>query len=51
MSVLWQQICRRYTDVNNDTHIGTRYVTLTEHWMWFPDDGFYVNQNMLEQLL
>jgi len=26
--------------VVNDTHIGTRYVILTKHWMWLPDDGF-----------
>ena len=26
--------------VNNDTHIGTRYVILAKHWMWLPDDGF-----------
>jgi hypothetical protein len=27
------------------------YVILAEHWLWLPDDGFYVNRNMLEQLL
>ena len=37
--------------INKDTHIGTRYVILAKHWMWLPDDGFYVNRNMLEQLL
>ena len=30
---------------------GTRYVILAKHWMWLPDDGFYVNRNMLEHLL
>ena len=35
----------------HDTHIGTTYVILAKHWMWLPDDGFYVNRNMLEQLL
>ena len=34
-------ICRHNTDnINNDTHIGTRYVILAKHWMWLPDDGF-----------
>jgi hypothetical protein len=27
-------------DINNDTHIGTKYVNLATHWMWLPDDGF-----------
>ena len=27
-------------NINNDTHIGTRYVILAKHWMWLPDDGF-----------
>jgi hypothetical protein len=48
-------ICSHKTDVNNDTqigtNIGTRYVILAKHWTWFPDDGFIVNRNMLEQLL
>ena len=26
--------------VDINTHIGTRYVILTKHWMWLPDDGF-----------
>ena len=26
-------------NINNDTHIGTRYVILAKHWMWLPDDG------------
>ena len=31
-------ICRHNTDnINNDTHIGTRYVILAKHWMWVPD--------------
>jgi len=35
------KICRRNTDnINNDTHIGTRYVILAKHWLWLPDDGF-----------
>jgi hypothetical protein len=32
-------------------HNWTRYVTLAKHWLWLPDDGSYVNQNMLEQIL
>ena len=38
----WRQCYgfRHNTDnINNDTHIGTRYVILAKHWMWFPDDG------------
>jgi len=27
-------------NVNNDTHIGSRYVILAKHWIWLPDDGF-----------
>ena len=35
------KICRHNIDnINNDMHIGTRYVLLAEHWMWLPDDGF-----------
>jgi len=35
------EICRNNTDtINNDTHIGTRYVILAKHWIWLPDDGF-----------
>ena len=35
------KICHHNTDnINNDTHIGTRYVSLAKHWMWLPDDGF-----------
>jgi len=35
------QICRHNTDnINNDTHIGTRYVILAKHWMWLLDDCF-----------
>jgi len=26
-------------------------VILAKHWLWLPDDGFFVNQNMLEQPL
>ena len=34
-------VCRHNTDnINNDTHIVTRYVILAKHWMWLPDDGF-----------
>jgi len=34
-------ICYHNIDnINNDTHSGTRYVILAEHWMWLPDDGF-----------
>ena len=42
-------ICRHNTDnINNDTHIGTRYEILAKHWVWLPDDDdFYVNRNML----
>ena len=37
MSVL----CRHNTDdINNDTHIDTRYVIVAKHWMWLPDDIF-----------
>jgi len=32
LSVLWRHI-------NNDTHIGTRYVILAKHWVRLPDDG------------
>jgi len=33
-------MCRHNIDsINNDTHIGTRYVILAKHWMWLPDDG------------
>jgi len=24
---------------------------IARHWLWLPDDGSYVNRNMLEQLL
>jgi hypothetical protein len=35
------KICRHNTDnINNDKHIGTRYVILAKHWLWLPDDGF-----------
>ena len=35
------KICLHNTDIiNNDTHIGTRYVILAKHWMWLTDDGF-----------
>jgi len=34
------KICRHNTDINNDTHIGTRYVILAKHWMWLRDGGF-----------
>ena len=34
-------LCRHDTDnINIDKHIGTRYVILSKHWMWLPDDGF-----------
>ena len=34
-------ICHHNTDnMNNASHIGTRYVSLAKHWMWLPDDGF-----------
>jgi hypothetical protein len=34
------KIRRHNTDnINNDTHIGTRYVILAKHWIWLPDDG------------
>ena len=45
-------VCRHNTgNINIDTHIVTRYVNLAKRWMWLPDDGFYVNRNVLEQLL
>jgi len=25
---------------DNDVHIGTKYVILAKHCMWFPDEGF-----------
>jgi len=35
------KICHHNTDnINNDTHIGTRYVILAKHCVWLPDDGF-----------
>ena len=27
----------------------TKCVILAKYWPWFPDDGFLVNRNMLEQ--
>jgi len=27
----------------------TKCVILAKYWLWLPDDGFLVNQNMLEQ--
>ena len=27
----------------------TNLVILAEHWLWLPDDDFFVNRNMLEQ--
>jgi len=39
MEYYWRSICRHNTDVNNDTHIGTRYI-LAKHWIWLPDAGF-----------
>ena len=27
----------------------TKLVILTKYWLWLPDDGFFVNRNMLEQ--
>ena len=34
-------VCHHNTDnINNDTHIGTRYVILAKHWIWLPDDDF-----------
>ena len=27
----------------------TNLVILAKHWLWLPDDGFFVNRNMLEQ--
>ena len=35
------KICHHNTDVNNDMHIGTRYVILAKHWMWLPDDDSF----------
>jgi len=33
--------CRHNTDnINNDTHIGTRYVILAKQWIRLPEDGF-----------
>ena len=29
----------------------TNLVILAKHWLWLPDDGFFVNWNMLEQPL
>jgi len=29
----------------------TNLVILAKHWLWLPDDGFFVKQNMLEQPL
>jgi len=29
----------------------TNLVILAKHWLWLPDDGFFVNRNMLEQSL
>jgi hypothetical protein len=43
--------CHNTVNINNNMHIGTRYVILAKPWMRLPDDGFYVNRNMLEQLL
>ena len=44
-------VCIVHRQKDNDTHIGIRFVILAKRWMWLPDDGFYVNRNMLEQLL
>jgi hypothetical protein len=27
----------------------TKLVILAKYWLWLPDDGFFVNRNMLEQ--
>jgi len=27
----------------------TNLVILAKHWLWLPEDGFFVNRNMLEQ--
>jgi len=34
-----------------DKHSATIPVILARHWLWLPDDGSCVNQNILEQLL
>jgi len=45
-------ICRHNTDnVCTDTRGQTWLVILAKHWWYFPDDGSYVNRNMLKQLL
>ena len=46
------RICRHNTDnVCTDTHCWTRLVILAKNWLWIPDDGSYVNRNMLERSL
>jgi len=36
-------------NINNDTHIGTRYVILAKHWMWLPDDGLMWTETRLRR--
>ena len=37
----------------HNTHLNSEplLVILAKHWLWLPDDGFFVNRNMLEQPL
>ena len=45
-------ICRHSIDnVHIDKHSGTIFVISAKHWLWLPDDGSCMNQNMLEQFL
>jgi hypothetical protein len=30
-------------------HIEPSVLILAKYWLWFPDDGFIVNRNMLQQ--
>jgi len=44
-------VCRHNSNnVCTDPHIWTRFVNLAKYWSRFPDDGSYVNRNMLERL-
>ena len=46
-------LCRHNTDNVCTTSVSTLNQTciLAKYWLWVPDGGFFVNQNMLEQPL
>jgi hypothetical protein len=44
-------LCRHSTDNVCTTSVSTlnQACNLSKYWVWLPEDGFFVNRNMLEQ--